>query len=638
MLEYIWLAPVLPLVGFLINGLVGYRLKEKHIGIIASTAIGLSFLISSVVFFDLLKLPETERVFTKSIYTWITAGSMQVKISFLVDPLTMVMLLVVTGVGLLIHVYSIGYMSGDQGFARYFAFLNLFTFSMLLLVLADNFLLMFVGWEGVGLCSYFLIGFWFEEDANAAAGRKAFVVNRIGDFGFLIGLFLIFLHFGSFNFETVFSQAALNIDQKTATAIALLLFVGAVGKSAQIPLYVWLPDAMAGPTPVSALIHAATMVTAGVYMVARSHVIFMFSTTALSVVALIGVATALLAATIALVNNDIKRVLAYSTISQLGYMFLACGVGAFSAGIFHLSTHAYFKALLFLSAGSVMHALANETDMTRMGGLKSRLPVTFKLFLVGALALAGVPFLSGFFSKDEILWRTLSSPVGGFSFWLAGAVVAGLTAFYIFRLFYLTFYGKLRASEKIALQIHESPRVMTVPMYILAGLSVVGGLVGIPHVFNRFDHFLQPVFSRYVAQNVTELKPALLNFELSLMGISTVIVLMGIGFAFQLYVQKTNLPEEIADKFKGLYHFLRKKWYVDEIYDILIVRPFNFLSEVILWRWFDVLLIDGLVNKLAIIIGKSSNIVRKLQTGLVQNYALSILVGVVLLISYFLFK
>ncbi len=475
MIDYVWLIPLFPLIGFLINGLFGSRFKENHIGTIASAAIGLSFIVSVTIFFQVLQLPASERSISRIIYTWIQTGDFQVNIGFLIDPLSLVMLLVVTGVGFLIHVYSIGYMHGDRSFARYFAYLNLFTFSMLLLVLADNFLLLFVGWEGVGLCSYLLIGFWFENNDYADAGRKAFVVNRIGDFGFLLGMFLIFQHFGSLNFNAVFSQAPEVLTTGLATAICLLLFLGATGKSAQIPLYVWLPDAMAGPTPVSALIHAATMVTAGVYMVARCHVLFLSSPFVLNLVAIIGICTAFLAATIALVSNDIKKVLAYSTISQLGYMFLACGVGAFGAAIFHVSTHAYFKALLFLSAGSVMHALGNETDMTKMGGLRKKLPITYRFFLIGALALAGVPLFSGFFSKDEILWKAASSPFGGFWLWFAGAAVAGLTAFYTFRLIFMTFHGRSRVSKEVATHIHESPKIMTVPLGILAVLAIVGG-------------------------------------------------------------------------------------------------------------------------------------------------------------------
>ncbi|MFQ5707781.1 MAG: NADH-quinone oxidoreductase subunit L [bacterium] len=638
MLDYIWLVPLFPLLGFLINGLLGARFSQKQIGLIGSTTVGLSFLVSGAVFFAALNLPPHERTFSKEIYSWISTGSFQVNISFLVDPLSLVMILVVTGVGFLIHIYSIGYMAGDRGFARYFAFLNLFTFSMLLLVLADNFLLMFVGWEGVGLCSYLLIGFWFEDDYNAYAGRKAFVVNRVGDFGFLLALFLIFQHFGTLQFGAVFAQAAAGLAPAIATAMTLLLFVGATGKSAQIPLYIWLPDAMAGPTPVSALIHAATMVTAGVYMVARCHVLFLHSTTTMTVVAVVGAATAFLAATIALVNPDIKRVLAYSTISQLGYMFLACGVGAFAAGIFHLTTHAYFKALLFLSAGSVMHALNNETDMQKMGGLREKLPTTHAVFLIGALALAGVPILSGFFSKDEILWQAVSSHFGGFGYWLVGALVAGLTAFYIFRLIYLTFYGKSRVAEEVAQHIHESPKVMTIPLQILALLSVVGGFVGIPHWFNKIDTFLEPVFTRYVLSDSIEAAQAPVALEGTFMAISVLIAILGIGVAYLFYVKRPALPINLTAKFLNLYKFLYNKWYVDELYNAVIVRPLDVISEVVLWRWFDVKIIDGLVNGVAKLLGKWSERLRRVETGVVQNYALSIAIGIVILVGYFIFN
>jgi len=546
------------------------------------------------------------------------------------------MLLVVTGVGLLIHVYSIGYMHGDRSIARYFAYLNLFTFSMLLLVLADNFLLLFVGWEGVGLCSYLLIGFWFENNDYAYAGRKAFVMNRIGDFGFLLGTFLIFLHFGSLNFSVVFSQATEVLTTSLATAICLLLFLGATGKSAQIPLYVWLPDAMAGPTPVSALIHAATMVTAGVYMVVRCHVLFLSSPFVLNVIAIIGICTAFLAATIALVSNDIKKVLAYSTISQLGYMFLACGVGAFGAAIFHVSTHAYFKALLFLSAGSVMHALGNETDMTKMGGLRKKLPITYRVFLIGALALAGVPLLSGFFSKDEILWKAVSSPFGGFWFWFAGAAVAGLTAFYTFRLIFLTFHGRSRVSQEVARHIHESPKIMTIPLGVLAVLAIVGGYIGIPHIFNKFEHFLEPVFTQYVHVEIFESTHDLPGLELSFMGISILIAFLGIGFAYIFYVARPNLADDVAEKARGIYRVFANKWYVDEVYDTCIVRPIKLVSDLVLWRWIDIKIIDGFVNQIARLIGRGSDILRRLETGIIQNYALSIIFGVVVLVGYFL--
>ncbi|MFQ5651659.1 MAG: NADH-quinone oxidoreductase subunit L [bacterium] len=638
MIDSLWLIPLLPFAGFVVNGLFGAKLSEKQVGAIGCAAIGLAFLASCTVFVQFVALPEEQRVVVQSLYTWIETGNFKVQVSFLLDALSLVMILVVTGVGTLIHIYSVGYMRGDRGFSRYFAFLNLFTFSMLLLVMADNFLLLFVGWEGVGLCSYLLIGFWFENDDTAYAGRKAFVVNRIGDFGFLLGLFLIFAHFGSLSFDGVFSQAQTVLTTGLATAICLLLFVGAAGKSAQIPLYVWLPDAMAGPTPVSALIHAATMVTAGVYMVARCHVLYLHSPLAMNVLAVTGLATAFLAATIAMVHTDIKRVLAYSTISQLGFMFLACGVGAFSAGIFHVSTHAYFKALLFLSAGSVMHALSNETDMTRMGGLKSRLPVTYRVFVIGAMALAGVPLLSGFFSKDEILWKTASSPLGNFKLWLAGAAVAGLTAFYTFRLIYMTFHGDLRVPPEIRAKIHESPKIMTVPLTILAFLSIVGGFVGIPHLFPHIQHFLDPVFKRYVTTDLFAGRHELVALELLFMTLSALIALLGIGFAYWLYRARPGLAAALATSLKGLRTFLHNKWYVDELYDLLIVRPVSWFSHLVLWRWLDVRLIDGFVNQIASWTGRASDNVRRIETGLLQNYALAIVFGAVILVGYFLVR
>lgn len=638
MFEYIWLVPLFPFLGFLLNGLFGSKFSEKQTGIVGSGAVALSFLAAGAISYQLLSLPEASRAVTQTVYTWIETGAFRVDLSFTVDALSAIMLLVVTGVGTLIHIYSIGYMHGDRSFARYFAFLNLFTFSMLILVLADNFLLMFLGWEGVGLCSYLLIGFWFEDNDNAFAGRKAFVVNRVGDFGFLLGICLIFATFGTLDFDSVFAGASAVLPPGTATIICLLLFVGAIGKSAQIPLYVWLPDAMAGPTPVSALIHAATMVTAGVYMVARCHVLFLLSPIAMNVVAAIGLFTAFLAATIALVSTDIKKVLAYSTISQLGYMFLACGVGAFSAGIFHLYTHAFFKSLLFMSAGSVMHALQNETDMTKMGGLKSKLPVTYRVFLIGALALSGVPLFSGFFSKDAILWQSVASPLGGFGYWAIATSIAGLTAFYTFRLIFLTFFGRSRVQKEVEKHIHESPRIMTAPLGILAFFSLVGGYVGIPHFWNKFDHFLQPVFSKYIEKSLFERNEQLFGLELGFMATSTLVVLLGIGCAYMLYVVRPELPAELSQKFAGLHRFLFRKWYVDELYETTVVRPLALVSDKVLWRWVDVKIIDGFVNNIAEWAGRVGATLRLMETGLVQNYALMVVVGAVALVGYFLLR
>src|SRR5687767_3107354 len=491
------MVPALPLLGAIVNGLGAGKLPRKLVSAIGTGTVGLAFLITAACFLALLKLPPEERVFVQQLYSWIDSGDLSVPVRFAMDPLSAVMMLVVTGVGFLIHVYSTGYMGHEKAYGRYFAYLNLFTFAMLVLVMADNFLVMFLGWEGVGLCSYLLIGFWYERPSAAAAGKKAFVVNRIGDWGFLIGMFLVFVAFGTLDFGRVFSEAPdrLAFGSATATAIALFLFIGAIGKSAQIPLHVWLPDAMEGPTPVSALIHAATMVTAGVYMIARCHILYALSPVALIVVAIIGAATALFAATIGLVQKDIKRVLAYSTVSQLGYMFLAMGVGAYVAGIFHLMTHAFFKALLFLGAGSVIHALSGEQDMDRMGGLKKHLPRTHLTMLIGTLAIAGVFPLSGFFSKDEILWHAWQD--GGPLLWGVGLTGAFLTAFYMFRLYFLTFHGEERLTPEAKHHLHESPNSMTIPLLILAALSVVGGWINIPLVEGGqiLGHFLEPVFA-----------------------------------------------------------------------------------------------------------------------------------------------
>ncbi|MEE9170213.1 MAG: NADH-quinone oxidoreductase subunit L [bacterium] len=645
MLEFVWLVPLFPLLGVLINGFFGTKLSDKYVGIIGSLAIGLSFIVSVFLFFDLLRLPEHHRIFEYDLFTWIAAGAFSVNVGFQVDPLSVVMMLVVTGVSTVIHVYSIGYMHGDRGFARYFTYLNLFVFAMLLLVMSNNFLLMFVGWEGVGLCSYLLIGFWYENREFAYAGRKAFVVNRIGDFGFLIGMFLIFVTFGTLDFTGVFSQAAANFGAGSGviTAIALLLFVGAIGKSAQVPLYVWLPDAMAGPTPVSALIHAATMVTAGVYMVARANVLYTLSPTALLVVAIVGAFTAIYSASIGMTQFDIKRVLAYSTVSQLGYMILAAGVAAYSAGIFHLMTHAFFKALLFLGAGSVMHAMSNNTDIRIMGGLRKRMPVTFWTFLIATLAIAGIPGLSGFFSKDEILWQSFSSPYGGFWLWLIGALAAGITAFYMFRLVFMIFFGKLRADEEIAHHVHESPKVMTVPLSILAVLSVIGGFVGIPAILggaNRFERFLHPVFEKSVeireaaAASAHGADAAHHQLEWTLMGIVFMIVLVSIGFAYLLYISKPDLPVAIARNLRGLYRLVFNKYFIDEVYDFLVVRPIHRMSDILLWRFMDVKIIDGAVNGSGEIIRSAGKRLRQVQTGFVQNYALVFVLGVVLILFY----
>lgn len=635
MIEYIWLIPLLPLIGFLINGILGRKLGKVLVSWIGCGSVGLSFLISIKVFFELLSLPVEERVFEKIVFPWIYSGFFKVNISFLLDPLSCVMLLVVTGVGFLIHVYSVGYMHEDKGFSRFFSFLNLFVFSMLMLVLADNFLLLYLGWEAVGLCSYLLIGFWYEKKSASDAAKKAFIVNRIGDFGFALGVMLIFWTFGTLNYTEVFQQAPsiLVAGGGLVTAITLLLFMGAVGKSAQIPLYVWLPDAMEGPTPVSALIHAATMVTAGVYMVARCHVLFELAPFTLSLVAIIGAVTAIYTASIAMVQNDIKRVLAYSTISQLGYMFLGCGVGAFAAGIFHLMTHAFFKALLFLGAGSVMHALSGELNMQKMGGLKGKIPVTFWTVFAAVLAISGIPFFSGFFSKDEILWRAFSQ--GNFILWLIGAITAGMTAFYMFRLLFLTFFGKSRVEESVKPHIHESPKIMIIPLVILAILSIIGGYVGVPKSLgggNHFERFLSPVFGE--AEKIIHHSA---STEYILMIISIAVALVGIFFAYRFYVSKPELPKSLAQRYGLPYKVLLNKYYVDEFYFKVIINPLLKFAT-FLWQFFDIKIIDGIANGLAEMVNFIGGVFRKIQTGYVRNYALSMVLGVILILAYFIFR
>jgi NADH-quinone oxidoreductase subunit L len=648
-MNYVFLVPLFPLLGFLINGLLALSLKDRSdekipgkslVSWIGCSSVGLSFLTSVIIFFELLALPAGERVVQKIAFPWILSGSFHIDIGFLLDPLSAIMILVVSGVGFFIHVYSTGYMAEDKGYARYFSYLNLFTFFMLMLVLSNNFLLLYLGWEGVGLCSYLLIGFWYEKKSASDAGKKAFIVNRIGDFGFALGVMLIFWTFGSLNFTNIFENAheVLAMGGGLVTAMTLLLFMGATGKSAQIPLYVWLPDAMEGPTPVSALIHAATMVTAGVYIVARCHVLFLMAPFTMGVVAVIGAATAMYAASIGLVQNDIKRVLAYSTISQLGYMFLACGVGAFSAGIFHLMTHAFFKALLFLAAGSVMHALAGELNMQKMGGLKKYTPVTFWCFLAATLAISGIPLFSGFFSKDEILWQAFSSPHGHFLLWLVGVITAGMTAFYMFRLFFMVFLGKSRMDPQVESHAHESPKHMTIPLMVLAVLSVIGGYVGIPASLggsNRFEGFLSSVFERgHAAEEVTAHAP---SAEYLVMIISIAVVLVSIFVAYRFYIKNPGIPKRLAEKYKTAYGILFHKYHVDEIYDKIIVTPLLNLA-LFLWKNFDLLIIDGTANGMASLVGWISKVVRKTETGYLRNYALTLVFGAALILVYFIFR
>jgi NADH-quinone oxidoreductase subunit L len=667
MFEYVWLIPLFPLIGVVINGLFGKKIKnEAVIGGIATAAVFGSFLVACGILFQLLSLPSEERHFEKVVFTWIQSGNFKADIAFLIDPLSALMLMVVTGVGTLIHLYSIGYMHGEEGFYRYFTYLNLFTFSMLLLVSGANLLLMFVGWEGVGLCSYLLIGYYFHKKSAGDAGKKAFVMNRVGDFGFLVGLFTMFYYLGTVhNVWTIqFSELAKHADLLpvggVTTVICLSFFLGATGKSAQLPLYTWLPDAMEGPTPVSALIHAATMVTAGVYMIARMNFAFIKSPTALLVVACVGAATALFAATIGTAQNDIKRVLAYSTVSQLGYMFLAMGVGAFGAGVFHLMTHAFFKACLFLGSGSVIHAMhhalhhehsdLDPQDMRNMGGLRKKMPITFATFFIATVAIAGIPPLAGFFSKDEILWQAFSNPFHGqmnIVLWAVGATAALLTAFYMFRLVFMTFFGETRLTEKAFHHLHESPLVITLPLMVLAVLSIVGGWIGIPkllgemaHVPNLLEGYLEPVFA-YSTQYVATLhgaqeahNPAL---EGGLMFGSVVIACIGISIAYILYVLKPAIPAQITAAFPVLHRAVYNKWYVDEIYDFAFVNPCKALGN-FLWKGFDVIVVDGIVNGVAAIVRGFSGILRHIQTGMVHNYAFSMVVGVVVIVSVYLFR
>ncbi len=629
MMDYVWLIPLFPFLGFLINGLLGKNLPKTVVGTIGSAAVGLSFLVTLCIFMHVLKLPPEARHVEKVVYTWIASGPLQVQVAFLIDPLSLIMLLIVSGVSTLIHIYSVGYMHDDPGFYRFFTYLNLFVSMMLILVSANNFLLMFVGWEGVGLCSYLLIGYYYEKKSASDAGKKAFVVNRIGDFGFLLGMFLIFWHFGTLNFHDVFAQAAkFPVGAGIITGICLCLFVGACGKSAQLPLYVWLPDAMEGPTPVSALIHAATMVTAGVYMVARCSALYSLAPIALTVVATIGALTAIFAATIGVTQFDIKRVLAYSTVSQLGYMFLACGVGAYVSGIFHLMTHAFFKALLFLGSGSVMHGLSGELDMRKMGNLRKHMPITYWTFLLATLAIAGIFPFAGFFSKDEILFHSLVD--GKAIYWGIATVAAFITAFYMFRAVFMTFHGESRVDPH--LHVHESPPTMTVPLMILAGLSVVGGLVGVPliegaHVFREFlSPAITPVVGHHAAHPTA-------TFEIGMMAFSMGVAALGIYLAYKMYILFPDLPGKVAEKFSTIYDLVYHKYYVDEVYDTVVVEPIKEGSN-LLWTVVDAKGIDGAVNGSAGIIAFLSAHLRKLETGFVQNYALAILLGMVVITGY----
>ena len=600
----LWLIPILPLAGFLLNGIFGRRLSKTVINAIAIGSVLLSFL---WVLKTLAGLGDLQVAHTEQYFTWIQSGILNVGCDFTVDRLTAVMLLVVTGVGLLIHIYSIGYMAHEGGYYRFFSYLNLFMFFMLTLVLAANYLVMFVGWEGVGLCSYLLIGFYFDKQFATNAGNKAFIVTRIGDVGFSLAIYLIVVNFGSLDFGAVFSAAA-SKPEGTLTAIALLLLVGACGKSAQIPLYVWLPDAMAGPTPVSALIHAATMVTAGVYMVARSAAIYTHAPAAMETVAIIGVATAFFAATIGLAQNDIKKVFAYSTVSQLGYMFLGAGVGAFSAGIYHLVTHAFFKALLFLGSGSVIHALSGEQDLRQMGGLRKRIPWTFWTMVCASVAIAGVPPFAGFFSKDAIL--AAADRHAPWMYWV-GVITAGMTAFYVFRAIFMAFFGEYRGKA----HPHESPFVMIGPLAVLGFLSLAGG-----YLF-KVPEFLAPIFP--LAAESGDIGP---------MAISIAFGLGGIALAWLFYIAKPELPGQITTTFSGLYKLIYNKYFVDEVYGAVIVNPVVAGSREVLWKGLDVAVIDGAVNGAGSVARETGGLLKRLQSGNIRSYATWVLFGSVVLL------
>ena len=685
------LIPLFPFLGFLVNASIGRRLSKGVAGLVACAAMVASFTVALTSVIQLTGLPEESRAISQTVFTWISSGNFTADFTLRVDPLSALMILVITGIGSLIHIYSTAYMHDepDSEFARYFSYLNLFASFMLILVLGSNFLVMFVGWEGVGLCSYLLIGFYYTKKSASDAGKKAFIVNRVGDFGFVLGVLTLFVKFGSVDFQTI-AHAASSLSPEvtfgTITLATLLLFVGATGKSAQIPLYVWLPDAMEGPTPVSALIHAATMVTAGVYMIGRNAVLFSLAPDTLMVIAVVGAATAFFAGTIGLVQNDIKRVLAYSTVSQLGYMFLAMGVGAYSAGIFHLYTHAFFKACLFLGSGAVIHALHGEQDIRHMGGLKDKLPITFWTFVIASVAIAGVPGLAGFFSKDEILYKTFSS--GHTLLWVVGVLTSLMTATYMFRLVFLTFFGERRHAPAAAHaghghaahghdahghghdahghgdHLHDAPKPMAFALIVLMVGSIFAGYIGLPHALggsNRLEKWLEPSLTAphvvAAAGEASTMEPATTTeaaasaehgesheaegdagTELALMGLSSVVALSGIGLAWFFFLADPKRSERVAESFSGLRTLLLNKYYVDEAYDAVIVQPLKTTSDTVLWKVVDAGAIDGAVNGVAESVGGLSQMLRRIQTGSVRAYAASLLFGAVLVFGYFLWR
>lgn len=662
MYDYLWLIPFFPLVGFVFNGLLGKKIKnEAVIGGIGTLMIFLSFLVSCGNFFSLLN--DSQKVHQQVIASWMSVGNLQIDWGFLLDPLSGLMIMVVTGVGTLIHLYSIGYMHGEVGFYRYFSYLNLFCFSMLLLVLGNNALVMFIGWEGVGLCSYLLIGYYFDKKSAGDAAKKAFVVNRVGDFGFLCGLLTLFWALGSkgvwtVNFVEIAENAhLLQSGGVVVTIVTLAFFLGATGKSAQIPLYTWLPDAMEGPTPVSALIHAATMVTAGVYMIGRMNPLFSMAPDTMMTIAVVGAATAIFAASIGLAQNDIKRVLAYSTVSQLGYMFLAMGVGAYTAGVFHLMTHAFFKACLFLGSGSVIHGMHHAyhhahlqddaQDMRNMGGLRKKMPITFITFLVSTIAISGLPFFSGFFSKDEILWWAFAGERGHWALWLVGAIAAGMTAFYMFRLVFLTFFGPQRTNPKAKDHIPESGLTMTLPLMILGILATVGGFFGVPHVLgnlfghmpNYLDRYLEPVFEHSQKLNGIMVKPEMAHstaLEFGMMGVSVGIATVGILLAWFMYIKNPDLPGKFVARVTGLWRAVFNKWYIDELYDMVFVNNCKRIGT-FLWKGFDVCIVDGIVNGVGLAVRGIGAGLRYTQSGFLHNYAVAMVVGVLVIVGYYIF-
>jgi NADH-quinone oxidoreductase subunit L len=631
--KYIWLIPILPLAGFVINGLGRNTLSKSVIGAIGSLLVFVAFGISALAFFQIKSSGVPINV---TLFNWISVGDIKIPFAFLVDQLSSIMLLIITGVGFLIHLYSAGYMHDDAGFGKFFAYLNLFVFFMLLLVMGSNYIVMFIGWEGVGLCSYLLIGFWYTNASYADAAKKAFIMNRIGDLGFLLGVFILTAVFKSVEFATIFPKAATMIrGDSMFTLVTLLLFVGAIGKSAQLPLFTWLPDAMAGPTPVSALIHAATMVTAGIYMIARSNILFTMAPQTMEIIAIVGLTTACFAALIALTQTDIKKVLAYSTVSQLGYMFLGLGVGAYTGSFFHVLTHAFFKALLFLGAGSVIHAMNGEQDMRKMGGLKGKIKITFATMLIGTIAIAGIPPFSGFFSKDEILAAAFAHST---TFYVVGVITAMLTSFYMFRMMYLTFWGKFRGTHDQEHHLHESPPSMTIPLIVLAILSAIGGFIGVPAVMgghHELGAYLAPVFE--ASTKILGEHELSHSTEKTLMGISVLLAFIAMGYAYFKYVKGGSLPVADEEERPALANLSYHKFYIDELYDTIIRKPLD-AASVFFYKIVEQLGIDGLVNGLGKGTLETSKGLRLLQTGNVGFYIFMMVVGIIAILVYGLIK